>query len=160
MTSWRIQVDKWKTYDKPKDFQTRQFSTWSKDKFLSSSTGKLNCRMDRTKESVKLQAARRNRGIDKVLTEDKDHFKTITGARLKLEKMLLCRVLRRTTAVEGLRQLQLQLMTMRTTQIHTKDEHAVKWSDNILTAFPLKGIWDLFLLWPDRQRQRRRRITK
>ena len=113
-----------------------------------------------TKESVKLQAARRNRGIDKVLTDDKDYFKMITGARLKLEKIRLCRVLRRMTAVEDLRQLQLQLMTMRTTQIHTKDVHAVKWSDNILTAFPLKGIWDLFLLWPDRQRQRRRRITK
>ena len=81
------------------------------------------------------------------------------GARLKLEKIRLCRVLRRMTAVEDLKQLQLQLMTMRTTQIHTKNEHAVKWSDNILTAFPLKGFFGIFfLLWPDRQRQRRRRI--
>ena len=60
------------------------------------------------------------------MTDDKDYIKMITDARLKLEKIRLCRVLRRITAVEDLRQLQLQLMTMRTTQIHTKDEHAVK----------------------------------
>ena len=37
-------------------------------------------------ESAKLQAARCSRGIYEVLTDDKDYFKLIADARLKLEK--------------------------------------------------------------------------
>ena len=37
-------------------------------------------------ESAKLQAVRRNRGNYEVLTDDKDYFKVIADARLKLEK--------------------------------------------------------------------------
>ena len=37
-------------------------------------------------ENAKLQAAHRNRGIYEVLTDDKDYFKVIADARLKLEK--------------------------------------------------------------------------
>ena len=37
-------------------------------------------------KSAKLQAARRNRGICEVLTDDKDYFKVIADARLKLEE--------------------------------------------------------------------------
>ena len=37
-------------------------------------------------EDAKPQAARRNGGIYEVLTEDKDYFKVIADARLKLEK--------------------------------------------------------------------------
>ena len=37
-------------------------------------------------ESAKLRAARRYRGIDEVVADDKDYFKVIADARLRLEK--------------------------------------------------------------------------
>ena len=38
------------------------------------------------RRSAKLQAARRNRRIYEVLTDDKDDFKVVADARLKMEK--------------------------------------------------------------------------
>ena len=37
-------------------------------------------------KGAKLQAARRNRGIHEVLADDKDYFKVIADARVKLER--------------------------------------------------------------------------
>ena len=45
--------------------------------------------------------------------------------------LLLCGALRRTTTEEILRQLQLQLLPVRSSQIEKIQEHAGKWSDNI-----------------------------
>ena len=64
-----------------------------------------------------MRHARRNRGIYDVLTEEKDCFKVMADARLKLEKipLLLCRALRRKTAERNLRQVHLQLMPLEST---------------------------------------------
>ena len=78
-TSWRIQVGNWKTYDNPKDYQTSQFL----DNIVEETQGQTIAVW--AGENAKLQAARRNRGIYEVLTDDKDYFKVIADARLKLE---------------------------------------------------------------------------
>ena len=52
--------------------------------YFQETTGKHDA--ERSEENAKLQAARRNRGIHEVLTDDKVYFKVIADARLKLEK--------------------------------------------------------------------------
>ena len=54
------------------------------DKILQETMGKQVAEW--AEQSARLQASRRNRGIYEVLTDDKDHFKVIADARLKLEK--------------------------------------------------------------------------
>ena len=77
-------------------------------------------------ESAKLQAARRNRGKYKELTHDKDYFKVIAGARLKLEKdtvpAMPCIV--REDSWGNLRHVQSLTMPVRNRQILKIQEHA------------------------------------
>ena len=80
-TSWRTQVGKWKTYEIPKDHQTRQYIYG-----LKPGCG-LPRNMDKTnaewaQKGAKLQAARRDRGIHEVLTDDKHYFKVIAERML------------------------------------------------------------------------------
>ena len=66
------------------DHQTRQLLASSLDMIFVRHK-KKNKLQNGQKKSAKLQTARRKREIYEVLTEDKDYFKVIADARLKLE---------------------------------------------------------------------------
>ena len=69
----------------PKDHQTRQYIYGLKPGYgLPRNKDKTNAEW--AQKGAKLQAARRDRGIYEVLTDDKHYFKVIADARLKLEK--------------------------------------------------------------------------
>ena len=79
-------------------------------------------------ESAKLQAARTNRGIYEVLTDDEDCVKVIVGARVKLENVtaLAMPCIERKTAEGNLRLLQIQLVLVRNSQVQKIQEHTGK----------------------------------
>ena len=116
---------------------------WSLKKIFTETNGKTQF-AEWAEEGAQQQAARRNRGIHEVLADDQDYFKVIGWRSSETGKgilLLLCRVLRRMTAERNLRQLQLQLMPVRSSQIQIIQEHAEKWSDNIWTTSQKKKAY-------------------
>ena len=136
-------MGKWKTYEIPKDNQTRQ-----KIHALKPGYG-LPRNKDKThaewaQKGAKLQAARRDSGIHKVLTNDKDYFKVTADTRLKLEKdtalALPCIV--RKTVGENLRLEQLKQYGAVSFR-----KKASGTSENTLITLPKKVMWKVSP-WP------------
>ena len=92
------------------------------------------------------QAARRNRGSTRywLLTEITSRWLMTLVWNWKNKLFLLCCALREKTAEVNLRQLQIQLMPVRNSQIQKTLEHAGKWSENMWTTSPIKRYLEVF----------------
>ena len=125
-------------------YQTRQCMSWSLDTIIQETKAKYIAEW--AGERAKLQAARHNRGIYEVLTDDKDDFKVTADARLNLLKdtALALPCIEKDDSRGNFRQLQLQLMPVRNSQVQEIQAHARKWSDNIRTTSPKKSMWEAF----------------
>ena len=140
--SWWIHVWKWKTHENPKHNQDRLQNGMKLGQGYP-----RNNKEDKiagwTEENARRQAARRNRGIYKVLTDDKDDFKMVADARLELEKDTAPAVPcvgrgRRSRETAG--RCNTPLAPRRNSQIQKIEEHDVRWSDNMWNTWPKKCV--------------------
>ena len=137
---------KWKTYENPEFYQTWQFLAWSLCKFFSRNRRKPYCTMGRRKCQLQASSAPQQRNLQGI-----DRWHEITSRWLmtlvwnwKNKLFLLCCALREKTAEVNLRQLQIQLMPVRNSQIQKTLEHAGKWSENMWTTSPIKRYLEVF----------------
>ena len=125
--SWRIQVDKGKMYEHPRDHQTRQFLACSLDTIIRETDRNITCTMDRRMcQTASSTPQQRNlRGMDR-------------RQRLLLRQLLMlvwnckrrlllpCRALWGKTVEGNLRHVQLLLRPVRNIQVHKIQGHAEK----------------------------------
>ena len=142
-TSWRVHVGKWKSYEDPNDYQARQHLAWSFDQIFQETEGKYIAEWaeERCQTASSTPQQRNLRGVDRWQRLLQGDCWRSSEAGIHCSRN--CCAWRRMTAVGNLRQVQLQLMPERNSQIQETQELSEKWSDNKGITWPKGVMWEV-----------------